>query len=65
MSKYENSNDIDKAYVSPYDKFLFAFDAAHEKSASQLQEIKKHKRIAFLRDNANKTDSQGEIWQQF
>lgn len=40
-----NSNDIDKAYVSPYDKFLFEFDATHSKSASQLKEINKHKRI--------------------
>lgn len=65
MSKYDDSNDIDKAYVSPYDKFLFAFDANHQKTASQLKEINKHKRIAFLRDNANKTDAQGEIWENF
>lgn len=44
------SYDIDKAYVSPYDRFLFEFDANHEKSASQLKEIKKYKRIFALRD---------------
>ncbi len=43
-------NDIDKTYVSPYDRFLFQFDASHEKSASQLKEIKKHQRIFALRD---------------
>ncbi|HBI21026.1 MAG TPA: hypothetical protein DDY37_00300 [Legionella sp.] len=44
------NNDIDKTYVSPYDRFLFEFDATHEKSASQLKEIKKYKRIFALRD---------------
>lgn len=44
------NNDIDKTYVSPYDRFLFEFDASHEKSASQLKEIKKHQRIFALRD---------------
>lgn len=60
-----SNNDIDKAYVSPYDKFLYEFDAKHEKSASQLKEIKKHQRIAYLRDHENPDDSQGEIWQDF
>lgn len=59
------SNDIDKAYVSPYDKFLFQFDADHEKSASQLKEIKKHQRIAELRDNASLKNDNGEIWEGF
>lgn len=61
MSKH----DIDKAYVSPYDKFLFEFDAEHKKSASQLKEIKKHERIFYLRDNAQKKDDEGEIWGEF
>jgi hypothetical protein len=60
-----SNKDIDKAYVSPYDKFLFEFDATHEKSASQLKEIKKHERIAFLRDHAKLKDSEGEIWDAF
>ncbi len=47
-----NSYDIDKAYVSPYDRFLFEFDACHEKSASQLKEIKKYQRIFAQRDQA-------------
>lgn len=45
--------DIDKFYVSPYDKFLADFDVKHTKSDSQLKEIKKHQRIAMLRDNVN------------
>lgn len=57
--------DIDKAYVSPYDKFLFAFDATHEKTESQLKEIKKHKRIASLRDNASSFKDEEAIWNEF
>ena len=45
------AHDIDKFYVSPYDKFLYTFDKEHEKTASQLKEIEKHRRIANLRDN--------------
>ena len=47
-----NSYNIDKAYVSPYDRFLFEFDACHEKSASQQKEIKKYRRIFAQRDQA-------------
>jgi hypothetical protein len=46
-----NSQDINKEYISPYDIFLRKFDLSHELSASQLREIKKHARIAHLRDN--------------
>jgi len=60
-----NNNDIDKSYVSPYDKFLFEFDAKHKKTASQIKEIEKHKRIANLRDNAKHKDENGEIWEDF
>jgi hypothetical protein len=42
--------DIDKAYVSPIDEFLFGFDATHEKSTSQIKEIEKHLKIAAKRD---------------
>ena len=48
-----NHQDIDKAYVSPYDRFLFEFDATHPHTASQLHEIAKHQRIFELRDHAN------------
>ena len=60
-----NKHDIDKAYVSPYDRFLFEFDATHDKSLSQLKEIKKHQRIAVLRDQANTTVGEEEIWSDF
>ncbi|KTC82405.1 MULTISPECIES: CBU_0585 family protein [Legionella] len=60
-----NSNDIDKAYVSPYDKFLFEFDATHDKSASQIKEINKHKRISLMRDNKDYKNEKGEIWEEF
>ena len=48
-----NHQDIDKAYVSPYDRFLFEFDATHPRTESQIQEIEKHKRIFELRDHIN------------
>lgn len=60
-----NSNDIDKAYVSPYDKFLFEFDATHKKSASQLKEIKKHQRVFLMRDNKDYNEEKGSIWNEF
>ncbi len=59
------SNDIDKAYVSPYDKFLFEFDAHHEKSASQINEIKKHQRIALMRDDKDYQEDSSGIWTEF
>ncbi|MDI1351933.1 MAG: hypothetical protein PSV35_04050 [bacterium] len=57
--------DIDKAYVSPYDKFLFEFDAKHNKTASQIKEIEKNQRIANMRDNKDYIDEQDEIWSGF
>lgn len=60
-----SNNDIDKFYVSPYDKFLFEFDATHEKSESQLKEIKKHQQIATMRDNKEYKNQKGEIWESF
>lgn len=65
LRKTMNKHDIEKAYVSPYDRFLYEFDATHEKSLSQLKEIKKHERIAALRDSPNSLDSQDEIWKEF
>lgn len=61
MSKH----DINRAYVSPIDKFLFEFDANHKKSKSQLQEIKKHQRIFTLRDNPVAVDKDDEVWKDF
>lgn len=47
---YNSKFDIDKAFVSIYDKFLKKFDKTHAPSASQLVERKKAERIAKLRD---------------
>lgn len=58
-------DDINKAYVSPYDEFLFAFDEKNKPSKSQQQEIKKHKRIAYLRDNVDPVDAGNAIWENF
>ncbi len=60
-----NNEDIDKAYVSPYDEFLFAFDAKHKKTASQLKEIKKYQRIFMLRDEASVKQVADEYWDKF
>lgn len=60
-----NHNDIDKAYVSPYDQLLHTFDATHPKTASQQKEIKKNKRIATQRDHANPLPTDEAIWSEF
>ncbi len=60
-----NTNDIDKSYVSPYDKFLYEFDATHSKSESQIREIEKHERIALMRDDKDYKEERGEIWEAF
>ena len=60
-----NTTDIDKAYVSPYDKFLFEFDAQRKKSESQIKEIKKNGRIALMRDNKDYKEDKSEIWEEF
>lgn len=61
----ENIIDIDKSYTSPDDQFLFAFDNAHVKTASQLKEIKKHRKIATLRDGTADASSDKEVWKGF
>lgn len=58
-------HDLDKAYVSPIDKFLYRFDADHEKSASQMKEIQKYQRINALRDNPDLPELESEIWRGF
>lgn len=45
------NDPIDKSYISPIDRFLYAFDKKHPPSASQRKEIEKHKRIQKMRDN--------------
>jgi hypothetical protein len=60
-----NKQDINKAYVSPYDEFFYKFDATHDKTASQLKEIQKHQRIFALRDHATPEQAVVEIWEEF
>lgn len=57
-------DNIDKAYISPFDKFIYEFDATHPQSESQLCEANKHKRIAQLRDDAE-IDNDNSIWEGF
>jgi hypothetical protein len=59
-----NSHDINKAYVSPYDQFLFEFDSTHAKTESQQKEIAKHARIARLRDN-KQPPGEETLWEGF
>jgi len=60
-----NNIDIDKFFVSPYDKFLRTFDATHELTPSQVKEIEINKRIAHLRDNPIEQQAQDKIWSDF
>lgn len=57
--------DLDKAYVSPYDKFMRQFDTTHAKTPSQLKEIEKHQRIAHLRDNPSSEGEAVVLWEAF
>lgn len=41
---------VDKAYISPIDRFIHEFNASRPLSASQQKEVEKHRRIAELRD---------------
>ena len=61
----KTKHDINKAYVSPYDEFLFRFDHTHPKSASQIQEIKKYERIFRLRDEKDVVLEEKVIWEEF
>jgi hypothetical protein len=60
-----NKHDLDKAYVSPYDKVFHKFDQEHPMSASQLKEYLKYKRIFEMRDNPNALQDSSEIWEEF
>lgn len=60
-----SANDINKSYVSPYDKFMFEFDQTHELSESQIKEINKHQRIFKMRDEAQTAEETRKIWSGF
>ncbi len=53
----EKEPDIDKAFVSPEDRFLRTFDATHAPSASQQREKAKHDKLFKLRDQDQSTKS--------
>lgn len=61
MSKH----DINKAYISPYDKFFHDFDKAHAPSLSQMAEKNLFAVISRLRDYAQSKKSDEDIWQEF
>lgn len=57
---------IDKHYVSQIDKKLAEFDAVNPKSASQLAEIAKYKRLNRLRDKKILPQRhRGQLWEGF
>lgn len=58
---------MQKNFVSELDQFLADFDTQHpEKSASQKASIKKHQRIAKLRDDPEAAKKlQDKIWGDF
>ncbi len=57
--------DIDKFFVSPFDKMMREFDATHPVSISQMKEIEKHEKIAKLRDHEITNNPDDEIWSGF
>lgn len=59
-------NTIDKHFVSEIDKKMAEFDKTHEKSSTQLAEIKKYQRIYRLRDVPNEWHEQRDVmWDGF
>lgn len=60
-----NPLDIDKFYVSPFDKMMREFDATHALSISQMKEIEKHQKIANLRDHEIAQNANDKIWSGF
>ena len=57
--------EIDKKYISPYDKLLHGFDTTHAPTASQQREIKKHEKIFKQRDHANVDTEENILWDKF
>lgn len=53
-----------KHFVSEIDKQFAAFDASHQKSQAQLDEIAKYKKMNDIRDNPHPapTEEQDELW---
>jgi|TARA_R110000868_G_scaffold190239_2_gene433866 hypothetical protein len=57
--------EIDKKYVSPYDKLLHGFDATHAPSVSQQREISKYEQLFKLRDEVNVDAEKNILWDKF
>ena len=57
--------EIDKKYISPYDKLLHGFDATHAPTASQQREIDKHEKIFKQRDHVNLDTQEDVLWDKF
>lgn len=54
-----------EGYVSEVDQLLADFDRNHEKTPSQIAEIKKHERVFRLRDYPEEEDLDSKIWAGF
>jgi len=52
-------------YISEIDEFLTEFNRTHTYSASQKEEVRKHQRVYRLRDDANASEANGELWEEF
>jgi hypothetical protein len=60
---FAKNKDMD--YVSDVEKFMHQFDQKHpQQSLSQQKEIKKFKRIFYLRDHVVQA-AQNKIWEGF
>ncbi|MDF1827182.1 MAG: hypothetical protein P1U39_02770 [Legionellaceae bacterium] len=57
--------EIDKKYVSPYDKLLHGFDATHAPSTSQQREISKYEALFRLRDEVIAHPENKQLWDKF
>lgn len=56
----------DRKFVSETDKLLKQFDHDHpELTQYQEAEILKHRKLQAMRDHANQTDDQSDIWEKF
>lgn len=54
------------AFVSDIDKFIQKFDETHpQDSVSQLFEINRQNRVAYLRDYATNAANENKIWEKF
>lgn len=57
---------LQRNFVSELDIFLAQFDKNNEQlSESQLQEIRKHQRLAKLRDEAQHVEGESRLWEGF